>query len=167
MSAPEPCSELLVPDLVAFIHGGLACLVGTASPDLAPALTRAFAPRVAADRRTLDVFVGRAQAAACLGNLAPGRGVALTAGNVIDYRGIQIKGVCAGWRDADGGDRDWVDDYWRVFPSNCEEVGLPRAVTLGLRCHDLVRITLVPTAIFRQTPGPGAGGAVEGGTRWG
>ena len=156
-----------MPELVDFIHAGAAAFMGTASLELAPALTRAFAPRVAADRRTLDVFVGRAQSTACLANLARGRGVAITMGSVTDYRGIQIKGVSAGWQASAAGDAAWVNDYWRLFLPNCQEVGLPPELIGGLRCHDLVRVTVVPVAIFRQTPGPGAGGAVEGGSRWG
>jgi len=156
-----------VPELVAFLHAGVASFVGTASPELAPALTRGFAPRVAADRRSIDIFVGRAQAAGCLSNLRPGRAIAATLGNVMDYRGIQIKGVCAGWQDAGADDVDWVEDYWRLFLANCGEVGLAPELIVGLRCRDLLRVTLVPMVIFRQTPGPGAGGAVEGGSRWG
>jgi hypothetical protein len=166
-SEPESCSELLVADLVAFLHGGVAGFVGTATPEGAPELTRGFAPCVAADRRTIDIFVGRAQGAGCLANLDPGRAIAATLGNVLDYRGIQIKGVCAGWRDAGADDNEWVEEFWRLFLANCQGIGLSPGLTIGLRCRDLVRVTLVPREIFRQTPGPGAGGAVEGGTRWG
>jgi hypothetical protein len=164
---PEPCSELLVPELVAFLHAGVASLVGTASSGLMPGLVRGFAPRVAADRRSIDIFVGRVQAAGCLANLGPGRAMAATLGNVVDYRGVQIKGVCAGYQAAGGEDDDWVENYWRLFVVNCGGVGLSPGLIVRMRCRDLVRVTLVPTVIFRQTPGPGAGGAVEGGSRWG
>jgi hypothetical protein len=160
---PEPCTELFVPELVDFIHGGVAMFVGSASAALEPALTRGFAPRVAPDRRSLDVFVGRIQSSAALANLGPGRPMAVTLGSPVDYRGIQLKGVSAGWRDAEAGDAEWVEEYARRFEANCEEVGLTAAQASRLRDHDLVRITLVPLEIFRQTPGPGAGGALAGG----
>ena len=166
MSEPEPCIDLLVPDLVAFLHSGVVGMIGTAGADLAPAVTRTFAPRVAADRRTIDVFVGRAQSTEALGNLGPGRPIAVTLGNVVDYRGIQVKGVCNGWRDADVADVAWADAYWQLFEVNIAQVGLTPALVGRFRCRDLVRITLVPVSIFRQTPGPGAGAAVEGGSRW-
>jgi hypothetical protein len=155
-----------VPELVAFLHSGVVGMMGTAGPDLAPALTRTFAPRVAPDRRTIDTFVGRAQSTVCLGNLGPERPLTLTLGNVADYRGVQIKGVCTGWADLVETDALWLEDHWRLFRANCVKVGLTTVVTDRLRCRDLVRITLVPMFLFRQTPGPGAGGAVEGGTRW-
>jgi hypothetical protein len=163
VSTPEPCTGLLVPELVEFIHGGVAMFVGGASAALEPALARAFAPRVAPDRRSIDVFVGRTQSGAALANLAPGRPIAVTLGSPVDYRGIQVKGVSAGWREPDAADAEWVDDYARRFGANCEQVGLTAAQVARLRGHDLVRITLVPVAIFRQTPGPGAGGALAGG----
>jgi hypothetical protein len=161
--ALEPCIELLVPELVEFIHGGVAMFVGSASAALEPALARGFAPRVAPDRRRIDVFVGRIQSTGALANLTPGRPMAVTLGSPVDYRGIQIKGVSAGWRDPDAADADWVDEYARRFDANCQQVGLTATQAARLRCHDLIRITLVPVEIFRQTPGPGAGGALAGG----
>jgi len=95
--------------VVAFVHGGVVLLVGTASSDLVPALTRGFAPRIAPDRRSLDVFVGREQAAACLANLRPGASISVIVGNPIDYRGIQIKGNATGHRDASAGDAAWLE----------------------------------------------------------
>jgi hypothetical protein len=166
VDATELCSELFVPELVTFLHGGLAAFLGTCSADLVPALTRAFAPRVAPDRRALDLFVGRTQAEACLANLGAGRPITFTAGNVVDYRGLQIKGVSAGWQDVGPADAAWVDDYWGLFVANCRVVELAAALTSRLRCRDLVRVTLLPRAIFRQTPGPGAGSAVAIGTTW-
>jgi hypothetical protein len=164
--APEPCSELLVPELVAFVHSGLAIHVGSADAALVPAVTRGCAPRVAADRRTIDVFVGRAQSTAVLTNLAPERPMAVTVASPLDYRGIQVKGLSAGSSEARATDHVWVDDYWSRFEINAAVVGFAVEHIRLLRSADLVRVTLVPTAIFRQTPGAGAGGSVEGGARW-
>jgi len=152
-----------VPELVDFIHGGVAMFVGSASPALEPALGRAFAPRVASDRRSVDVFVDRTRSPGVLANLATGRRMAVTLGSPVDYRGIQLKGVSAGWRDVEAADAEWVEEYWRRFDRNCEQLGLTTSQVAGLRSDDLVRITLVPVEIFRQTPGPGAGGALAGG----
>jgi len=166
VSTPEPCTELLVPELVAFIHGGVAMFVGSSSGALEPAVTRAFAPRVASDRRTMDIFVGQAQSGVLLANVIPGRPMAVTLSSPVDYRGIQLKGVSAGWRAAVADDADWVDEYWRRFSVNAEQSGMAPGLAARLRCHDLVRVTLAPKELFRQTPGPGAGGALDGGARW-
>lgn len=155
-----------MPDVVAFVHGGVSVLVATSGEDRTPALTRAAAPRVAPDRSTVDVFVGRAQGAACLANLAPGRTMAVLFGSPVDYRMLQIKGRSAGWRDVAVGDPDWVDRYWPLFVTNLERIGLAPAKSQRLSFDDIVCVTFAPTAIFRQTPGPGAGGPLEAGTRW-
>jgi hypothetical protein len=166
VSAPEPCSELLVPELVEFIHSGIVIFVGGSTAALEPAVTRAFAPRVSADRRALDLFVGRLQSLTLLSNAGAGRMLSATLCHVLDYRGIQIKGMSAGWDDADGDDLAWMDRYWERFETNVQQVGLEPSQVARLRCRDLLRIRLVPTSLFRQTPGPGAGGAVEGGGLW-
>lgn len=155
-----------MPELVTFVHSGIAIHVGSADAALVPAVTRGCAPRVAADRRTIDVFVGRAQSTAVLANLAPGRPMAITLASPLDYRGIQVKGLSAGWREATEVDQVWVDDYWSRFEANASVVGFSVEHIRLLRSADLVRVTLVPTAFFRQTPGAGAGGSIEGGARW-
>jgi hypothetical protein len=164
--SPEPCSELITPEVVAFVHGGVVALVGSASADLTPALTRGFAPRIAPDRRTIDVFVGREQSAPCLANLTPGAAIAVIIGNPVDYRGLQVKGATAGWRAAGAGDTDWLQRQQRLCEDSLERVGVPRANAARLWCGDLVCVTVVPRAIFRQTPGPGAGDPLAAGPPW-
>ena len=141
-------------------------LVGTASGDRMPALTRGFAPRIAPDRRTVDVFVGRAQAAACLANLPMGAAISIIVGSPLDYRGVQIKGTATGHRDAAAGDAEWLARYRRAFEDSLAEESIPPAQSAHLWCRDMVCITFIPSAIFHQTPGPGAGSAVSAGSPW-
>jgi hypothetical protein len=164
--APQPCSDLITPELVAFVHGGVVALVGTAAADLTPALTRGFAPRIAHDRRTVDVFVGREQSAACLANLAQGASITVVIGNPVDYRGLQMKGTTTGQRDAGPGDADWLRRQLVLFEDCLERIGMKRADATRLWSGDLACVTFVPTAIFRQTPGPGAGDPLAAGPPW-
>lgn len=166
MSTQEPSAELFLPELVEFIHGGVATFIGSSNAALEPEATRGFGPRVSPDRRTLDVFVGRRQSCAFLTNVAAGRPLAVTLGNVLDYRSVQVKGQGTACRDADGDDIAWVEHYWWLFERCLAQVGLPPEQVMQLRCRDLVRVTLLPGSLFRQTPGPGAGDAVAGGAPW-
>jgi hypothetical protein len=166
VSAPPPCSELFLPDLVAFLHSGLAAALGTSSAGGIPALTRAFAVRVAPGAATIDVFVGRAQSAACLANLAPGRPIALAAGNPTDYRCVQIKGSVIGCQDTGHDDAAWLEGFWELFEAKVVQVGIPQPRSRSFRCEEYVRVTFVPTALFRQTPGPGAGDLLAAGPSW-
>jgi len=171
---PEPCHELLTPELVAFVHGGVVAMVGSADLDLTPALTRGFAPRIASDLRTIDVFVGRAQSTACLANLAPGASMSLIVGNPVDYRGVQIKGTVTGQRDvaADSagapgqGDAAWLQRGRALHLDALERMGIGRIQSDRLWCPDMVCVTFVPAALFHQTPGPGAGGPLAAGSPW-
>jgi hypothetical protein len=164
--APAPCHELLLPELVAFLHSGVSTIVGTSSGTLAPALTRAFATRVAPDGRTLDVFVGRVQSATALANVVPGRPIALTIGSPTDYRAVQIKGTVAGRQDPDDGDAAWLQRYFGLLQAALDQIGIPPALSKSLRCADYVRITVLPVVMFRQTPGPGAGSLLAEGPPW-
>ena len=166
MPAPDSPDAILTPELAAFVHGGVVVMVGSASPELAPALTRGFAPRVAPDRRSLEVFVGRAQGTTCLANLAPGAPMAVIIGSPINYRGIQLKGAAAGQRDAGDGDAGWLERYRLLYVDTFGRVGITPAQCVRLWCHDMVSITVVPAAIFSQTPGPGAGNPLASGPPW-
>ena len=164
---PEPCRALLTPELMAFVHGGVVAMVGSAAPDLTPAVTRGFAPRVAPDRRTIDVFVGRAQSGVCLANLAPGASVSVIVGNPIDYRGLQIKGTMVEQSAADGdADTAWLRRCRPLYVEALERVGIPRPQGERLWCREMVCLTFEPASIFRQTPGPGAGDPLGAGPPW-
>jgi len=144
-------------------------MVGSAAPDLAPAVTRAFAPRVAPDRRTIDVFVGRAQSTTCLANLTTGASMSVIVGNPVDYRGVQIKGTAGGQRDVgDAGaeDAEWLGRCRRLYVEALVRIGIPAVYGERLWCRDMVCVTLVPAALFRQTPGPGAGAPLAAGPPW-
>ena len=164
MSTPPPCSQLLAPDLVAFLHSGLAATMATASADGVPALTRAFALRVAPDGRTVDLFVGREQSATCLANMTPGRLLAVTTGSPIDYRGVQIKGTVIACQAPDADDVLWIERSAKLFEAAVTQVGVTTPV--GFRCQEYVRVTFSPNAIYRQTPGPGAGNPLDAGPPW-
>lgn len=148
-----------------FLHGGVAIIVGNAGA-MVPALTRGFAARVSPDGATLDVFVAPAQSAPVLGNLAPGAPLAFTATRMTNYQSVQVKGTVVGWRPADDADAAWVERYWSLFQVASERTGIPPQASETLRHRRLVRVTITPRALFRQTPGPGAGAPLEDLSAW-
>jgi hypothetical protein len=164
--APPPCSQLLTPELIAFLHSGLASALATASADGVPAMTRAFAIRVPPDARTIDVFVGRAQSSTCLANLRPGVLVAAAIGNPLDYRGIQFKGTVVDCQPAEADDLPWIERSLALFEAKLVKVGMTPPGDRSFRCQEYVRVTFIPAAIFRQSPGPGAGSPLGDGPPW-
>jgi hypothetical protein len=167
VSASDLREQLRSPELLAFVHGGVATLVGTSDANLVPAVTRGFAVRVAPNGESVDVFVGRAQSSAVLDRLRPGGWLAITIASPLDYRAVQIKGDVTRWQAADAADAVWEERYWCLFAAVVAHDGLSPEQASRLRCRDLVRITVAPRALFRQTPGPSAGEALERGAPWG
>jgi len=165
LSAPELSLPLRSPDLIDFLQSGVAIILGNAG-NMIPALTRGFGVRVWPDGASVDVFLAPAQSAAVVANLSLGSAVAVTVTNPTDYRSVQIKGIVAGWCLADDADADWLDRYWSLFQAACERTGVPLHVSETLRCRRLLRLTVTPQALFRQTPGPGAGGQMEDLSTW-
>jgi hypothetical protein len=153
------------PELIEFLQGGVAIIVGTAR-NMIPSLTRGFAVQVTPDGASLHVFLAPGQSGAVVANLTLGSALALTVTNPTDYRSLQIKGTVAGWRPADDSDAAWLDRYWSLFQAACERTGIPTHISETLRCRRLLRVTVVPRALFRQTPGPGAGAPMEDLSTW-
>jgi hypothetical protein len=166
VSASDLGNQLRSPELVDFLHGGVSAVVGNSDADLVPALARGFAVRVTSDGASIDVFVGRAQSAPVLANLRPGGAVAVTVASPIDYRAVQLKGVVSCWATAEDSDASWVARCWDLFKAAAGQVGISPGQCARLHCRDLVRITVVPGALFRQTPGPSAGNALPRDAPW-
>ena len=60
----------------------------------------------------------------------------------------------------------WLERYRLLYIDAVGPVGITPAQVARLWCHDLVSITIVPAAIFSQTPGPGAGNPLASGPPW-
>ena len=165
MSAPDPCS-LRAPELIEFLHGGISVILGNAAATI-PAVTRAFAPRVSSDGASVDVFVAPAQSAAVVANLSIGSVLAFTMSSPTDYRAMQIKRTVVVWGLADDADAAWLDRYWSLFQAACQRTGVTPEISGRLRCRrNLLRVTVTPRALFRQTPGPGAGAPLGDLSTW-
>jgi hypothetical protein len=157
--------QLRSPELIDFLHSGVAIVVGNAK-DMLPALTRGFALRVSPDGASLGLFLAPAQSAGVVANLAPGSELALTATNMTNYQSVQIKSTVTEWQAADDRDAAWLDRYWALFQAACQSTGVPHHISNTLRCRRLLRVTVAPRALFRQTPGPGAGAPLEDLSAW-
>jgi hypothetical protein len=151
-------APVLTPELVEFVHSGVA--VGIASRDemMRPAFTRAWGPRVSADQRSLTVCVSAAEGSAMRANLEGNGAVALGFCPPTIAKAVQLKGVAVvlGDPDADGLER--VQRHVRAFEAECARIGAPPEV--AARMFDGSALVMISVAIdegFDQTPGPTAG----------
>jgi hypothetical protein len=150
----------MIPDqLVEFLHGPSFLQVGTRDADLRPLHTCAVGAVVHDDRRTVTVFVPAARAGRALENLRHNGRVALGAGQM-SHEAYQLKGTYLSSRPTT--DEDIArQEAFRVKLLESARQGYPEEIAkpfaLGFAYRPGAAITFRVEAIFRQTPGPGAG----------
>jgi hypothetical protein len=154
----KDAARVLTPELVEFIHSGVA--VGVASRDelMRPAFARAWGPCVSADLRSLTVCVSAAEGSAMRANLEGNGAVALGFCPPTDAKAVQVKGVAVVLGEPAPDDLERVQRHVRAFRANAEGIGVPPAVAEHIT--DGPPFVLVSVSIdegFDQTPGPTAG----------
>lgn len=150
-------------DLVEFLHGGVAILVGTRNADMRPASSRAGAARVHADRRRVDIFLPERSGEQTIANVRGNGRLAVTFSRAIDHRSVQLKGNAAVVRPARPDEEAITLQYLETWAAEVELVGMPRSTIKRFWTWPAVVVELDVEAIFEQTPGPAAGAKLAGG----
>lgn len=146
--------------LAAFLQEGLGVYVGTRNAALEPSGARGVAVAVEAGGTHLLVYVAEVAAARILPDLDANGQIAVSVARPRDDRACQVKGMFAGARAAEAAERDGVLDQWERFRSALEYIGISRQITNGWVAWPAVAVRLKVTAVFEQTPGPGAGAVI-------
>lgn len=149
---------MLDPDLVAFVHGGVAVGVATRDVDRRPAFTRAWGPEVSADGGTLRLCVDAPPGSATRANLEENGAIAVGFNPPTIARGLQIKGVASSVREPAPEEIERCERHFAAFCIEGARVGvseglLRRAFAPG----DFASVTLSIDEVFDQTPGAAAG----------
>ena len=145
------------PDMAAFLQEGLPIHIATRNADLQPSGARVTAVKVHADHQHIVAFVPKVSAAPILADLAANGQVALGFVRPADVRACQVKGVFVESRAVTARERAFVMEQYERRHASLEVVGYPRAGTTKWRMWPCVAVRLRVTALFSQTPGPGAG----------
>ena len=156
--AQADAARVLTPELVEFIHSGVA--VGVASRDemMRSAFSRAWGPQVSADLRSLTVCVSAAEGSPMRSNLEANGAAALGFSPPTIAKAVQLKGVAVVLGEPAPDDLERVQRHVRAFRANAEGVGVPPAVAEHIT--DGPPLVLISVSIdegFDQTPGPTAG----------
>lgn len=147
------------PELVEFLESGIGVLVGSRDARLQPEVARAFGASIGAGGRELTVFLPVATSARTLAN-AHENGRLAVCFSATDHRSYQIKGRLADVRTADEEDRRAVERYRAALAQHYGHVGMPPLLTYRITHWPAHAVRLAVEAVFLQTPGPGAGGAL-------
>jgi hypothetical protein len=146
--------------LAAFLQEGLGIHIGTRDEEKRPNGARAIAVCVEPDAAHFVVYVARVAAARILPDLHANGQAAVSFGRPTDDRACQVKGIFVGLRDATDDERPRVLAQWDGFLASLEKIGIPRAAARTWVTWPAVAIRLRATALFDQTPGPGAGAPI-------
>ena len=148
---------MLTPELAAFVEGGQCIHIGTRDEHLEPTGGLVVAAIVDDDRTHVTAFIPKADSREVLANLEANGQVALCFGRPVDDHACQIKGVFVSARAATRGERSTIDAQWEQSLQQLEHISIPRVLWAGYALWPCVAVRIRVTAVFNQTPGPGAG----------
>jgi hypothetical protein len=144
-------------ELATFLQEGVGIFIGTRNASLAPNGARAIAARVEPGSGHLVIYVADIAAARLLPDLESNGMAAVTFGRPVDERACQVKGTFVAARAARDDERPLIDAQWEGFTRQLETIGVAREARSAWPKWPATAITLKPTAVFEQTPGPAAG----------
>lgn len=143
-------------ELATFVQEGVGIYIGTRNGAFEPNGARALASFLEQDGG-LVIYLADEAAVRILPDLESNGQAAVTFGRPIDERAIQVKGTFVDARPARDDERPALDAQWDNFSRSLEMIGVPRVARSAWPRWPATAITLKPTAIFEQTPGPSAG----------
>ena len=148
-------------ELAAFLEEGIAINIGTRSASLQPNGARVVAVKVDDGGTHLTAYVPAGAAPLILPDLEASRQAALVFARPPDERACQVKGIYEESRDARADEEAFVVAQWDRWMRRLASIGLPRMAYESWHVWPCVAIRLRVTALFDQTPGPGAGQALS------
>ncbi len=152
-------APVLDPNVVEFIHGGVAVGVATRDDDLKPEFARGWGPEVSADGRSVTLCVSAPEGSLMRANLEGNGAVAVGFSPPTIARAVQVKGVVTGVVAEPGAaDLERVERHVRAFVAEAKRVGAPAGLSERMFLRPgLVTFRFSIDAVFDQTPGPTAG----------
>lgn len=143
--------------LGAFLESGLSIVVGTRDAARRPHGAAAWAVRVHDDGVHLTLFLHVDNAARLARPLAECPQVAVLLDLPTTHRACQVKGTVVASRPARDDERLVVERQLDAFSRDLEALGVPRAMFAGWQAWPCTALVVQASALFEQTPGPGAG----------
>lgn len=144
-------------ELADFVQQGVGIYIGTRNASLEPNGARAIAARVEPDSGHLTIYLADVAAARIVPDLESNGQAAVTFGRPVDERACQVKGTFVAARAARDDERPLLERQWEGFTRSLELIGVAPVARSAWPKWPATAITLKPTAVFEQTPGPSAG----------
>lgn len=148
---------MLTSEVVDFIQGGQDARIATSDARREPYGCRVLAAVVDHDGTHLTAFVPELAAAPILANLQANPSVALAFQRPTDDHACQVKGTLVTARAATDDERAIVNRQQGLLGEKFGQLTVPGVMVAGWTTWPAVAVTVRVTAVFDQTPGPGAG----------
>lgn len=156
---------LLTPDIIDFMESGdVSLYVAGCSAQLRPCATRAFGCRIARRSGVVTTWVSATATSALLADISGNGRLALVVSDIETCRTFQLKAVDAAIATLDAADHERIAAYHDAFIERAIGMGYPEPMIRSMmqyRLDQIATISITPTAVFAQTPGPGAGSPVD------
>ncbi|WP_445681920.1 hypothetical protein [Radicibacter daui] len=153
---------LIDAQLADFMEGPVMIVAATRDAALRPTVCRLSGLIATAGEDRFHGLVSASLWPQALANLQPGWPVAVTFANPADYRAFQVKGSVIAVTPATQAEKARAERYVADTYQTLSTLGSsPRQIASWLTIENLHSIAITATAAFRQTPGPGAGLALE------
>jgi hypothetical protein len=110
------------------------------------------------------VYVPSDLAARTLANLEDNGAVAVTFSQISNHKTLQVKGKLVALRRTRRNERPLQESWLAAFAEQLHMTGFSRRIGRRLRYWPSLALELQIHELFAQTPGPGAGRRIEGGT---
>jgi hypothetical protein len=143
--------------LATFLEEGLAIQLATRNGQLEPDGTRVVAAAVEPGGTHVVAYVPESAARHIMPLLESSGQVAIVFSRPPDERACQVKGTVEGVRPAAAAEREPVVAQWNRWLDRLEGIGFARAAWEHWPSWPCAAIRVRVTAIFNQSPGPGAG----------
>jgi len=143
-----------------FLQQGVAIHIGTRNERFEANGARVVALSVEDDRQHVVAYVPTVAAPRVLRDLEGNGHGAITVARPVDDRAAQVKGLFVSSWHATDEERPLVEAQWQGCLGRLETIGIPPAAAANWAVWPCIAIRLRVNAVFDQTPGPNAGGAV-------
>jgi len=155
---PSELRPVLDPDVVEFIHGGVAVGVATRDDDLRPEFARGWGPEVSADGQAVTLCVSAPEGSRMRANLERNGAVAVGFSPPTIARAVQVKGVATVMGEPEAADLERVERHFRSFVAEAARIGARAELSQRMFVRPgLVTVQFSIDEVFDQTPGPTAG----------
>jgi hypothetical protein len=156
-------NALLLPEIVDFLEGGCALIVGTVAPDGEPHVGRGWGLTVLPGDSPQFRLLLAANDAVTIEHLAPGGRIAITGADVPTLRSMQVKGRSLGIESATEPDRERARAFMDAFFGDIVDTdGIEHSTVARIAPPDVVACVVLVDELYDQTPGPGAGASMAG-----